>query len=499
MGYTLLTGSTGLLGGFLLRDLLLRNERVAVVVRPSRQAAPEQRVDSLLHHWESEWGRNLPRPVVLSGDMTQPLLGLGATERAWLRRHCEAVLHSAASLIFYEKRGEPWRTNVEGVKNVLNLCRDAGIRRLEHVSSAYVCGLRSGRVYESELDVGQEFGNDYEKSKVAAEQLVRSDPYLDGYTIYRPSIIVGDSQTGYTPTFHGFYSPLRVLDALLGPTALEDALQVDFLRLLGLKGDECKNFIPVDWVSEAITSLRSRARPQKRTYMLTSDHPVTVTRMRESFEAAIREHRAEVLTGNGSPREDHKARSSVQSEAASTERFEQLYVEHFAVYRSYWRDDPDFDRSNTCDLLPDLPPPAVTDEMLQKLARYALERNFGYPPPKYDAPPFAARNWIRRRGTAYAGNGALPSSSPIGITVTGPGGGSWTMQSGNETGFRYSEGCGDAPTEARLTNGTFHDLVDARTTLDAAIAQGKIVIYGDPAGLLGLRSLVKLTSNPDGS
>lgn len=73
------------------------------------------------------------------------------------------------------------------------------------------------------------------------------------------------------------------------------------------------------------------------------------------------------------------------------------------------------------------------------------------------------------------------------------------MQSGNETGFRYSEGCGDAPTEARLTNGTFHDLVDARTTLDAAIAQGKIVIYGDPAGLLGLRSLVKLTSNPDGS
>ena len=57
---------------------------------------------------------------------------------------------------------------------------------------------------ETELDVGQTPGNDYEHSKIEAERLVRAADWLDPPTIYRPSIIVGDSRTGYTATFHGF-------------------------------------------------------------------------------------------------------------------------------------------------------------------------------------------------------------------------------------------------------------------------------------------------------
>ena len=97
---------------------------------------------------------------------------------------------------------------------MLELCRDLGIRQFHHVSTAYVCGLRSDRCREAELDVGQIFGNDYERSKLEAETMVRQAAYLDRPTIFRPAIIVGDSESGYTSTFHGFYALLKLAHTL---------------------------------------------------------------------------------------------------------------------------------------------------------------------------------------------------------------------------------------------------------------------------------------------
>ena len=51
-------------------------------------------------------------------------------------------------------------------------------------------------VYESELNVGQEFANPYEESKVEAEEMVRSAKFLKSLTVYRPAIIVGDQHGG---------------------------------------------------------------------------------------------------------------------------------------------------------------------------------------------------------------------------------------------------------------------------------------------------------------
>ena len=64
MPYRLITGATELLGRYLLRDLLLRDESVVVLVRPTRRESAEHRVDAMLAYWEDRWKRNLPRPVV---------------------------------------------------------------------------------------------------------------------------------------------------------------------------------------------------------------------------------------------------------------------------------------------------------------------------------------------------------------------------------------------------------------------------------------------------
>src|SRR5437763_15696103 len=168
--HLLLTGATGLLGRYLLRDLLLAGVPVAVLARPRGGEPGPARVERLLRFWEGEVGRSLPRPACLEGDVTAEGLGLGARQVGWVARHCAGVLHAAASLTFRGpgRDGEPWRTNLGGTANVLGLCRRAGLR-LHHVSTAFVCGARGGVVSESDPGGGQGVHNDYEESKFEAE------------------------------------------------------------------------------------------------------------------------------------------------------------------------------------------------------------------------------------------------------------------------------------------------------------------------------------------
>src|ERR1019366_10671927 len=134
----LLTGATGFLGRYLLRDLLLSGQRVAVLVRDSRGGRAENRIKELLDFWGESLGRRLPCPVILQGDLSHAGLGLSHSDRNWLGRHCEAVLHAAANLSFRSTPdGEPWKTNINGTQALLRLVTDLNIPRWHHVSTAF--------------------------------------------------------------------------------------------------------------------------------------------------------------------------------------------------------------------------------------------------------------------------------------------------------------------------------------------------------------------------
>ena len=122
-GYWLVTGATGLVGQYLLRDMLRLGLPVAVLVRPTRQASELQRVESIMQRWERLAGVDLPRPVILSGDVTQQRLGLDDRTFAWVRDRVSHVLHNAAVLKFFgpSRDAEPWSTNVGGTRHVLEL------------------------------------------------------------------------------------------------------------------------------------------------------------------------------------------------------------------------------------------------------------------------------------------------------------------------------------------------------------------------------------------
>ncbi|HWL08877.1 MAG TPA: SDR family oxidoreductase [Planctomicrobium sp.] len=376
MSHILLTGATGLLGRYLMRDLLSRDVPLAVLVRPSRRNDPHVRIEAAMRVWEKLLQRSLPRPKVLCGDINSPDLGLTGPELRWAAENCGSILHNAASLSFVStgRHSEPWRSNVGGTQNVLEFCEQAGIENFNHVSTAYVAGKRTGRVYETELDVGQEFANPYEASKVEAEQMVRGSKFLKTVTVFRPAIIVGDSQSGLTFTYHNFYAMLQ-----LSSTLSQSMAEMDFTGKLpggtfqiNVDGNERKNLVPVDWVSEAMSRILTTPSLHGQTYHLTPRVPITVRLMRDILEEVVGMYGVKFSGSNSS------------MGGIGGEEVEQLFYKHMEVYHSYWKDDPEFDSTNTIQALPDLPCPLIDRKMLTHLSRVALQHGFNWRDPKVE-------------------------------------------------------------------------------------------------------------------
>ncbi|HAY81516.1 MAG TPA: hypothetical protein DCY79_17060 [Planctomycetaceae bacterium] len=487
MSHLLLTGATGLLGGYLLRDCARHNLELAVVVRSSKRESARQRIESILAGWENQLGYSLPRPVVLEGDLTKPGLGLDTSQRTWIRDHCSGVIHNAASLTFVKtKDGEPFRSNVEGTRHVLELTRDAGIRKFHHVSTAYICGLRTGRVLETELNVGQQLGNVYEESKIESEAMVMEADYLDRPTVFRPGIIIGDSETGFTSTFHGFYSPLRVAFALVDRIAAGDEAGAQYglqlLSLFQLQGDEQKNFVPVDWVSAFMAAALANPELHGQVYHLTPANAVTITEMTSVMMEVVDTHvQAHPVEANG--------------RSISRSSFEQFFRDQLAVYKSYWRNDPVFDRTNTMAALPDLPCPIVDRDMLIRMCHFAVKARFGSPAPAPIIPKFDVHAHLASRTTATRelNNSAEASTaSHIGLRVTGAGGGDWELELRRDRLVAAHPGVmDDTDTLLYLNSHTFQNLVENGTSPEQCLRTGQILIEGKSPCLQETISLIE--------
>jgi thioester reductase-like protein len=480
MAYLLLTGGTGLLGAYLIRDLLKAGANLALLVRPTRKESAHARIESLMARWEAEDGREYPRPVVLRGDLTEDNLGLDAASLRWIGRNCDSVMHNAASLTFQAAGpdDEPWRSNLHGTRRVLDLCRNAKIRKYHHVSTAYVCGLRKGRILESELDAGQTLGNDYETSKFRAELLVRNADFLDQPTVYRPGIILGDSKTGYTSTFYGFYAPLKLLSSLLtkaGGVATNHEELIAAIRytgarlteVLNLSDDAGKNYVPVDWVSAVTAHIARNPQHHGKTYHLTPDEPVKVKLTREVTEQAFERYT-----------ELSERRTFLGTELLE---FEQFFIEGMKVYAAYWRDDPTFDTTNTRSAAPHLPCPAMDAALFMRICQFAIESNFGRRLSRPSARPQFDLHEKMQRWTSSADVPIQPRQRAyVGLRVDGAGGGQWELALSNGRLISIDQGISDRCTATfHLNSQTFAALAADATTAREALKRGDVRIRGN--------------------
>jgi thioester reductase-like protein len=260
----LLTGATGFVGMEVLARYLERTDRrVYALVR----GANERDVTARLRHTlRSLFGADHPyarRVVAVRGDITRPGLGLRG-RRDQLAERVSEVVHGAASVSFELGLEDMRQVNVEGTRRVLEFAERCqargGLRRFSYISTAYVAGQHAGRFNEDDLDVGQRFRNTYEQSKFEAERLV-ADTQLP-ITVLRPSIIVGEHDSGWTSSFNVLYWPLR-------------AFSRGTYAALPARGDAPVDVVPVDYVADAIFALSQAPEAEGVTYNLTAGSNVT--------------------------------------------------------------------------------------------------------------------------------------------------------------------------------------------------------------------------------
>ncbi len=411
--YVLLTGATGLLGQYLVRDMLSQGHRLAVLVRPTKKLTAAERVEQIMQMWEEQADQPLPRPVVITGDITKKNLGLADDDVAWIRSHCTTMLHCAASLQFHEYQGEPWRTNIEGTRNVLQLCEDNEIAEMHYISTAYVCGHRHDLVMEDELDVGQEFRNDYEKSKFQAETLVRECPAFQSLTVYRPVVITGDSKTGYTSTYHGTYLYMKLAAVLKQNAEPNEKGEYHVPVRWGLTGEERRNITPVDWNSTVICQIFDNPAAHGLTYHLAPSDPIT---MKDAISYASEYYGLTGIEFRGFGRKpDHPLNE-----------MERWLWSNISIYGSYDFMDPQFDTSNLHKYAP-VDCPKLDRQMAFLLMQYAEDDRWG----KRKRPmPVSADMCV----PAHSENLRLISATDegtvytVGLNIVGPGGGPWTIR-----------------------------------------------------------------------
>jgi long-chain acyl-CoA synthetase len=255
-----LTGATGFLGRELLRRLLEQGETVHALVRAGSREQARERLRSCLRGPGFEEPRDLgARLVPCAGALEAPDLGLARVDRERVAVECDAILHCGASVRFDLSLDAARAVNVGGTRAVLALARECaarrGLRRFDHVSTAFVAGLRTDLVREDELDGAAGWKNSYERSKFEAELLVREAARELPIAVHRPSIVVGESKGGATTSFATIYVPIRIY-------------ALGLWRILPGRLDTPLDLVPVDFAREALLAIRGRPDSVGGTYHL---------------------------------------------------------------------------------------------------------------------------------------------------------------------------------------------------------------------------------------
>ncbi|MGD1010181.1 MAG: SDR family oxidoreductase [Candidatus Aminicenantales bacterium] len=378
-----LTGGTGFLGSHIAVGLLRRGYRVTLLVRPSGARRAEDRMLELVDWFGMSEGDRRGLRVV-EGDITLPGLGIEPEVYRRLLLETDEIIHCASSTAFSErKRAEVEAVNSGGLTNVLDFARGSGAYFFHHVSTAFVAGMTAGACPEGLVTPGG-FWNAYEETKCKGEHAAAAacgEAGL-GLTIYRPSIVYGDSRTGRSLLFNAVYYPVRT--ALF----IRDIYEKDIREGGGRKAAEMGvrieaggsihlplrievaseggiDLVPIDYFTEAFLALME-GTPGGGVFHIVNGRP---KRIEDIIDYSCRLFRMTGIRACGPEEFREKPRNPLEA----------LYERYVEAYGPYMRDDRVFETARSQAILG--PRGIVCPEfdygIFARCMNYAIEAGWG--------------------------------------------------------------------------------------------------------------------------
>ncbi len=270
-----MTGFPGFIAARLVARLANRDTQFFLLVQKNFIEKAMRDIEEV----NQKTGTPLENFALIEGDITLENLGISRDDLEILRRETTDVYHLAAAYDLAVEKDLAFQVNVEGTRKVNEFVKTVlNLRRYNYISTCYVSGNRKGVIYETELEHDAGFRNFYEETKYLAEREVEQLKGKLPVTIFRPSVVVGDSQTGETVKYDGVYYLINYL-----------RMFPSLFRFVNVGNKDVKlNLVPVDFVVEGIAALAKDEKAIGRTIALADPNPLTTE---ELFDAI-----AEVMT-----------------------------------------------------------------------------------------------------------------------------------------------------------------------------------------------------------
>lgn len=201
-----LTGSTGAIGSDLLRLLVKKSKFIYILLRARDEKHLQERFNKLsdfLNLSSDERKQILP----IKGDITQPKLGMSSGNYECIIKNANLIIHSAADVRLHLNVSMAVKSSLTPLIEILRMSEKMKfLTRIHYVSTVGVSGTQISSLKEALIPFPREFHNTYEYSKSLCEnELRRHFQRGTPITLYRPSMVVGNSKTGEIIKFQVFY------------------------------------------------------------------------------------------------------------------------------------------------------------------------------------------------------------------------------------------------------------------------------------------------------
>jgi thioester reductase-like protein len=269
-----ITGFPGFIAERLVNRLASADTEFFLLVQPSFVEAAKTAVEKIAE----TSGIGVENFAIVEGDITKPDLGIEADDLAVIREETTDVFHLAAVYDLAVAKDLAVAVNVDGTKHVNDFVVSLpNLRRYNYISTCYVAGMRTGHILETELEHDKGFRNHYEETKYLAELSVEQLKSEIPLTIFRPSVVVGDSQTGETAKYDGIYYLIQYL-----------RMAPKLLRFLNVGNKQVRlNLVPVDFVVEGIAELSDDDSAVGKTIALADPKPLATAELFDVIAAEL--------------------------------------------------------------------------------------------------------------------------------------------------------------------------------------------------------------------